>query len=58
MVEPVQPDHLQPGGGDSRHRVPVGVAAAGQPAPWALEPVLSVGQPRVLDADVLVERNR
>ena len=53
-VEPVQPHHLQPRGGDGRHRIPLGVAAAGQPAPRPLQPVLPAGRPRVVGPDVLV----
>jgi hypothetical protein len=55
QVEPVQLQHAEPGGGDGRHGVAVGVAAADQPPPGALEPVLPAGQPRVVGSHVLVE---
>jgi hypothetical protein len=55
QVEPVQLDRPQSGGGHARHGVPVGVAAADQPPPWTLQPVLPAGQPRVLGPHVLVE---
>src|SRR5215218_5443167 len=57
-VEPVQLQQAESGGGDGRHHVAVGVAAAGQPAPGSLQPVLPAGQPRVVGPDVLVEPQR
>ena len=55
QVEPVQLDQPQSGGGDGGHGVAVGVAAAGQPAPGALQPVLPAGQAGILGPHVLVE---
>jgi hypothetical protein len=57
-VEPVQLRHAEPGGGDGRHDVAIGVAASGQPGPGSLQPVLPAGQPRVVGPHVLVEPQR
>jgi hypothetical protein len=57
-VKPVQLQHAELGGGDGRHDVAVGVAAAGQPAPGSLQPILPAGQPRIVGPDVLVEPER